>query len=71
MRIERIRPAVLRVDLHAVELAALVAAARWAVEDDAGSGSELSDDARQQLRDVLAGYDREVARLGDGDRPAT
>lgn len=60
MRIERVRPAVLQVTLHAAELSSLIAAARWVVEDTPG---ELPDDARDQLRQLLAGYDEQVSHL--------
>lgn len=60
MRMERIRPAVLRITLHAYELSALIAAARWAAEGGEGA---LDTDARAQLRQVLAGYDQEAKRM--------
>lgn len=47
MRIERPRPLVFRVTLHAYELSALVAAARWVVE---GAENELPAEAVDQLR---------------------
>lgn len=59
MKIERLRPAVLQVTLHSMELAALIAAARWAVD---GAEGELPSDAVHQLRQVLANYDTELAR---------
>lgn len=60
MRIESPDPAVFRVTLHAYELSALVAAARWAAE---GAKGEVSEEAREQLRRVLRSYDGEVERL--------
>lgn len=39
-----------------------MAAARWVVE---GAEGELTEEARDQLREVLASYDAEV-RAGDG-----
>jgi len=54
MQIERLRPTVLRVTLHAYEMATLAAAARWAAD---GAEGELSPETREQLDDVLAGYD--------------
>ncbi|NBB89946.1 MAG: hypothetical protein GVY23_01925 [Spirochaetes bacterium] len=56
MQLERVRPTVFRVTLHAYELSTLIAAARWAA--DGGEG-ELPDDARKQLRDLLDSYDRQ------------
>ncbi len=64
MQVERPRPAVFRLTLHALELSALVAAARWAAE---GAEGELPPEARSQLRKVLASYDSETRRL-DGRR---
>jgi hypothetical protein len=62
VRLERPRPTVFRVTLHALELSALVAAARWAAE---GAEGELPPAARDQLREVLDRYDSEVRRLED------
>lgn len=59
MTVERLRPTVLRVTLHAFELGALIAAARWVAE---GAEGELPADAREQLRDVVEGYDAAVQR---------
>lgn len=61
MRLERPRPAVFRLSLHAYELSALVAAARWVAE---GAEGELPSEARDQLRKVLESYDAEARRLG-------
>ena len=60
MTVERLRPTVLRVTLHAYELSALVAAARWVTE---GAEGELPKEAVDQLRQVLGNYDAEVRRL--------
>lgn len=59
MRIERLRPAVLRVTLHAYEMAALAAAARWVTD---GAEGELEPQIRDQLEDVLAGYDEALRK---------
>ena len=61
MRIERIRSTVFEVTLHAYELAAVIAAARWVAE---GADGELPAEAVEQLRKVLASYDAEAQRLG-------
>lgn len=66
LKIERLRPAVLRVTLHAFELSTVMAAARWAAE---GGEGELTEQARDQLRQVLASYDAEIRgqdEPGDG-----
>ena len=60
MKLEQVRPGVLRVTVHAAELGGLVAAARWAVD---GGKDELPAEARMQLKDVLRSYDAELARL--------
>lgn len=59
MQIERVRPAVFQITLHAYELATLVAAARVIVQ---GSESELNAEARGQLETVLADYDEAFRR---------
>ena len=63
MTIERPRPTLYRVTLHAFEMAALVSAARWAVE---GARGELPAEAVEQLRQVLASYDEAVGRADAG-----
>jgi len=60
MKLEQVRPGVLRVTLHAVELGSLIAAARWAVD---GGREELPAEARAQLQDLLRRYESELARL--------
>lgn len=59
MKVERERPQILRLTLHAYELSALIAAARWTAEHD-----ELPAESVEQLRRVLASYD-EAARCMD------
>ena len=54
MTVEQLRPTLFRVTLHAYELSALVAGARWAVEH-----GDLPADARKQLVDVLEQFDTE------------
>lgn len=61
MRIERTKPTVFQVTLHAYELAALIAATRWVV---GGAEGELPAEAVEQLRKVLDSYDVESRRLG-------
>jgi hypothetical protein len=55
MQIEHPRPAVLRVTLHAYEMAALIAAGRWVAE---GAEGELNPGIREQLQAVVADYDK-------------
>ena len=62
MQLERVRPSVLRLTLHAYELAALIAAARLVAQKK--GEEELPEAAAQQLRQVLASYD-EASRHPD------
>jgi len=54
--------------MHAYELATLTAAARWAAEGGAG---ELEPEARAQLRQVLAAYEVELARVNAPSAPSS
>lgn len=58
MRVERVRPSVLRLTIHVYEMSALVAAARWAAE---GAEGELPRESVEQLRQVLASYDEAIS----------
>jgi hypothetical protein len=58
MRIERLRPTTFQVTLHAYELSALVAGARWAAEN-----GEFPDEAAEQLESVLSQYEAELQKL--------
>jgi hypothetical protein len=60
VELERVRPTVLRVTLHAYELAGLMAAVRYVVDS---APSEVPDAAREQLRGVLTDYDDGLQRL--------
>lgn len=60
MELERVRPTVLRVTLHAYELAGLMAAVRYVVDS---APSEVPDAAHEQLRGLLADYDEGLHRL--------
>lgn len=61
MIVEQLRPTTFRLTLHAFELATLISAARCIVEERQG---ELTEEARGQLEQVLAGYDRQRQRTG-------
>ncbi len=54
--------------MHALELSALVAAARWVVD---GAEGELTPEAHDQLRTVLDAYDAERERIEPGTSAAT
>lgn len=60
MELDRVRPTVLRMTLHAYELAGLMAAARYVVDS---APPEVPDGAREQLRGLLADYDEGLRRL--------
>ena len=60
MRIERVRPTIFQLTLHAYELASLVAAARAVVQGDTG---ELTEEARLNLQAVLSDYDEAFREL--------
>jgi len=57
MHIEHTRPTVLRLTLHAYELATLMAVARWAAE---GASGELPKEAVEQLRQLVESYEDAV-----------
>ena len=61
MVVEQLRSTTYRVTLHAFELATLISAARCVVEERQG---ELTSEARAQLEQVLANYDRQRRRAG-------
>ena len=60
MRIDKLRPTVFQVTLHAYELSALVAGARWAAEE-----GDLPAEARERIEEVLADYDAEFTERGE------
>jgi hypothetical protein len=60
VELERVRPTVVRVTLHAYELAGLMAAVRYVVDS---APPEVPDAAREQLRGLLADYDEGLRRL--------
>ncbi|MEL7832451.1 hypothetical protein [Fodinibius sp. Rm-B-1B1-1] len=60
MNIEQVKSSTYRITLHTYELAALVSAARWAVD---GAEGELPREARQQLSQILAGYDAKMEQM--------
>jgi hypothetical protein len=60
VKVERVRPAVFRITLHAYEMATLVTAARWVAE---GAEGDLPGEAVEQVRDLLDSYDDQVADI--------
>lgn len=65
MKIERARSTRYVVELHAYELAGLIAAARWAIESGA---DELPAEATEELQRIVASYDDELSKLGTESR---
>lgn len=63
MKLERTRPTVYRLTLHAYELAGLMAAARWVVETAQDHEDPLPSEAADQLRQILAAYDEQLSRV--------
>ena len=62
MQLERVRPMVIRMTLHAYEATALITAARWVAE---GAKDDLPDEAIEHLREVLASYDDALSRIAE------
>lgn len=60
MIVEQVRPMTFRLTVHAMELATLISAARCVLE---GRQGELTEEAREQLEQVLESYDRERRRV--------
>jgi hypothetical protein len=64
VKVERVRPSVLCITLHVYEMATLVAAARWAMENGA---DELPPESLEQLRLVLESYDGAIRAIDVAD----
>jgi len=60
VKIERARPTRFVVELHAHELASLIAAVRWAIEAGA---DDMPAEAIEDLERIVASYDDELAKL--------
>jgi imidazolonepropionase-like amidohydrolase len=69
VQLNRVRPTVVQVTLHAYELAGLMAAVRYVVDS---APSEIPQAARDQLGELLADYDQGLRRLAPvAERGAT
>ena len=66
MRLERLRPTVLRITVHSYELATIIATLRWMVEV---KPEDVPAESVQIVRTLLTDYERELAHLDDP--PAT
>jgi hypothetical protein len=60
MRIERVQPQLLRLEVHPMEMVALITAARWVV---GGHHDPPPAEALDQLRRLLDNYDRQIPHL--------
>ncbi len=68
MRIERTRQPHYVVELHAYELAHLMTAARWTLEN---GGGQLPPDAVKGLQRIVESYDEQLEKLGaESNSPA-
>lgn len=68
MKLERVRPTVLRATFHAHELAALIAAVRY-VTELAPPG--MPAESVSQLRQLLGDYDQQVRQLAQDPHPSS
>jgi hypothetical protein len=60
MRLERIRPTVLRMTVHSYELATIIATLRWMVEKEP---EDVPSESVHMVRALLADYESELSRL--------
>lgn len=63
MKVERLRPTVLRITMHVYEVAALMSAARWIA---GGAQGEVPEELRGQLGEIVDRYDSGLQRQEDG-----
>jgi len=68
VKLERIRPAVLRATFHAHELAALIAAVRYVAEL---APADMPAESVTQLRQLLGDYDQQVRQLAPDLHPSS
>ncbi len=62
MHIEKRNNLVFHISLSGYELAALISSARWVIE---GAEGELTDEAIQQLKQVVSNYDKAVDKFAE------
>jgi len=60
MRLERIRPTVLRMTVHSYELATIIATLRWMADEPP---RDVPAESLQMVHHLLADYDRELTQL--------
>jgi hypothetical protein len=68
VKLERVRPTVLRATFHAHELAALIAAVRYVADQ---APADVPAESVAQLRQLLADYDRQVRLLTPDPQPSS
>lgn len=68
MKLERVRPTVLRATFHAHELAALIAAVRYVADQ---APADMPAESVTQLRQLLADYDQQVRQLAPDPQPSS
>ncbi len=68
MKLERVRPTVLRATFHAYELAALIAAVRYVVDL---APTDMPAESVGQLRQLLGDYDQQVRQLAPDPHPSS
>jgi hypothetical protein len=68
VKLERVRPTVLRATFHAHELAALIAAVRYVTEL---APPEMPAESVSQLRQLLGDYDQQVRQLARDPHPSS
>jgi hypothetical protein len=68
VKLERVRPTVLRATFHAHELAALIAAVRYVADK---APADVPAESVGQLRQLLGDYDRQVRQLAQDPQPSS
>jgi hypothetical protein len=66
VKLERLRPTVLRATFHAQELAALIAAVRYVADQ---APADVPAESVRQLRQLLGDYDQQVRQLTADPQP--
>jgi hypothetical protein len=68
VKLERVRPTVLRATFHAHELAALIAAVRYVADQ---APADVPAESVRQLRQLLGDYDQQVRHLTPDPQPSS
>jgi hypothetical protein len=62
MRLEKMRPTVLRMTVHSYELATIIATLRWMVDKEP---QDVPAESLQMVKNLLTDYERELSQLND------